>query len=196
MKSFKSTSILSLVSILLLQFSLQSDIPKYWYLSGSLPGSYKAGIDNTVFRKGNKSILIESLEKNIEGFATVMQTCNARDYLGTTVKMTGYIKSENVASWAGMWLRVDSADTHVSLAFDNMQDRPVTGTSDWTKYEIVLDVPKESGTLNFGVLLSGTGKIWVDNFSFEIVGNKPDAILTGMDLINIPERPENLSFEE
>ena len=29
-------------------------------------------------------------------------------FLSTRIKMTGYIKSENVADWAGMWLRIDS----------------------------------------------------------------------------------------
>jgi hypothetical protein len=37
------------------------------------------------------------LENNIEGFATIMQRCNAKNYLGTRIKMTGFIKSENVA---------------------------------------------------------------------------------------------------
>ena len=172
MKTFKSILILSFISILFLQFSNQDNGPKYWYRSGSKPGSYKMGFDKTVFQSGANSVIIESLEKEIDGFATIMQTCNAKNYLGTKVKMTGYIKSENVADWAGMWMRVDPKESHESLAFDNMEDRPVKGTTDWTKCEITLDVPAESGTLNFGVLLSGTGKIWFDNVSFEILDNK------------------------
>ena len=51
-----------------------------------------------------------------------MQTCDAGDYLGKRIKMTGYIKSENVTDWAGMWFRVDSKTEYEILSFDNMQD--------------------------------------------------------------------------
>jgi len=110
--------------------------------------------------------------------------------------MTGYIKSENVTDWAGMWLRVDSKTDHVSLSFDNMQDRAIKGTSDWTKCEIILDVPEESGTLNFGVLMAGTGKVWFDNISFEILDNATPKVSKDSDTITVPEKPENLDFEE
>ena len=196
MKTFKSILILFAISFLFLQFSNQEDGPKYWYRSGSKPASYKMEFDKTVYQSGVKSIIIESLEKEIDGFATIMQTCNAKNYLGTKIKMTGYIKSENAADWAGMWLRVDPKDSHESLAFDNMQDRPVRGTTDWTKYEIVLDVPAESGTLNFGVLMAGTGKIWFDNVSFEILDNKIPVIPPDAFAAPVHEKPENLGFEE
>jgi hypothetical protein len=112
------------------------------------------------------------------------------------IKMTGFIKSENVADWAGMWLRVDSKTGQESLNFDNMQDRPVKGTSDWTKCEITLDVPEESGTLNFGVLMSGTGKIWFDNISFEILNNGTPKVSKDSVAMSLPEKPQNLDFEE
>jgi len=196
MKTLRSVLILTVISFLFLQSTSQDDGPKYWYRSGSKPGSYNMGFDKTVIQSGAKSVIIESLEKEIDGFATIMQTCDAKNYLGTKVKMTGYIKSENLADWSGMWMRVDAKDSHESLAFDNMQDRAVRGTTDWTKYEIVLDVPVESGTLNFGVLMSGTGKIWFDNVSFEILDNKTPVSSAVANELPYPGKPENLSFEE
>jgi hypothetical protein len=95
-----------------------------------------------------------------------------------------------------MWLRIDSKTGRESLSFDNMQDRPVKGTSDWTKCEITLDVPEESGTLNFGVLMSGTGKIWFDNITFEILDNSIPKVSMDTLAIPVPEKPENLDFEE
>lgn len=41
----------------------------------------------------------------------------------------------------GLWFRVDGT-TGKSLSFDNMQDRAVKGTTEWARYEIVLDVPE------------------------------------------------------
>jgi hypothetical protein len=197
MRTLKSILILSLVPFLIFGFVLLSnDMPKSWLKAGSVPASYKFGSDSIIFKNGHKSACIESTDKNIDGFATIMQICSAKNYLGTRIKMTGYIKSENVSDWAGMWLRVDARTEMKSLSFDNMQDRPVTGNSDWTKCEIILDVPEESGTLNFGALISGTGKIWFDNISFEILDNNTPKTSKELSAMPIPEKPENLDFEE
>jgi hypothetical protein len=168
---------------------------KRWFASGTSPKSYNVRLDSLVYQNGHKCVLIESVADISEGFETAMQYCSALDYAGKKIKMTGYIKSENVTDWAGMWLRVDGK-TDPSLAFDNMQDRPVKGTSDWTKCEIILDVPKEAWSLNFGALISSTGKIWFDNVSFEIIDNTPAVTsqVTGQES-PLP-KAGNLDFEE
>lgn len=163
-----------------------------WFLAGSKPGSYAVGLDKAVFKTGSSSAFLESTDKTIEGFGTLMQTCGAGEYSGKRIKMTAYIKSDNVSDWAGMWLRVDSRQNK-SLSFDNMQDRPIKGDNDWTKHEIILDVPEESGTLNFGVLLSGTGKVWFDNIAFEVV-DKLKTKPTRENYLN--KKPSNLDFGE
>jgi len=161
---------------------------KGWFRAGSEPYKYSMGIDQTVFKSGQKSAFIQSLRKVDDGFGTFMQTCSASECVGRTIQMTAYIKSQNVTDWAGMWLRVDSKD-HETVGFDNMQDRPIVGTRDWEQYEIVMDVPEQSATLNFGVLMSGEGKVWFDDFTFEIVGEK-DPLLSKL---NSPLNPD---FEE
>jgi hypothetical protein len=51
-----------------------------------------------------------------------------------------------------------------------MQNRPIQGTRDWQKYEIVLDVPAKSTGIFFGILLEGKGQVWLNNVRFEVVG--------------------------
>jgi hypothetical protein len=51
-----------------------------------------------------------------------------------------------------------------------MQDRLVTGTTGWEKFQVILDVPPDSDQIAFGVLLKGAGIVWVDDFQFEVVG--------------------------
>jgi len=54
---------------------------------------------------------------------------------------------------AGFWLRIDGKENpKQQLGFDNMNNRPVKGTTDWKLYQIVLDVPENSGLINFGAL--------------------------------------------
>lgn len=145
------------------------DLPINWHRAGSKPKSYQMGIDKGSGQDGKTAATIKSIDKKIEGFGTLMQTCGANKYLGKRVRMSGYIKSENVESWAGLWFRVDQVGSTVPLSFDNMYDRAVKGTTAWTKYEIVLDIPATASNLAYGALLDGTGQIWFDNITFEIV---------------------------
>jgi hypothetical protein len=48
--------------------------------------------------------------------------------------------------------------------------RKIIGTTDWTKYECVLDVSGDAINLVFGFGLSGNGRAWVDDFQFDVVG--------------------------
>ena len=171
---------------------LQAQEIEGWFLAGSKPASYQIGLDKSVYMTGSCSAFLESKDKKIEGFGTIMQTCLADEYLGKRVKMTSYIKSKDISNWAGMWLRIDSKEQGKMLGFDNMQDRAIRGTTDWTKYEIILDVPEESATINFGVLLNGTGKIWLDNISFEIVDKMETKSTGGNKQL---KKPTNLNFE-
>jgi hypothetical protein len=121
-----------------------------------------------------------------------MQNSSASQYLGKRVRLTGYMKSKKVKSWAGLWLRVDQAGSQKSLAFDNMQNRAVKGTTGWKKYEIVLDVPTNASNIAYGALLSETGQIWFDNLSFEVV----DTSVPTTDVRQISATPTNLNFED
>ena len=124
---------------------------------------------NTEFSNQNV-FMIESIKNKIEGFGTLMKNTKPDLYLGKTVKMTAYVKSNNVKSWAGLWMRVDHY-TPTVLAFDNMSKRPIKGTTDWAKYEIVLFVPAEATSISYGVLLDKTGQIWFKDVILEVVND-------------------------
>jgi hypothetical protein len=181
--------------------------PVGWFLSGARPDNYKTGIDTAITQHGHKSAFIESVSENPEGFSTLMQQCNVKDYKGKRVKMTGYLKTQGADATASMWSRVDDFDKKIVADFDNMGDRPISGNSDWTKCEIVFDVPDSKCAVAFGFIFSGTGKIWIDNVSFEIVSNTTEktAFSLNQDLPEemtsripdvLPEKvPANLDFE-
>lgn len=192
MKKISILTILCLALIVLGKNKSSAQSIDGWYKSGSKSKSYEVGFDKSNIKTGKKSAYLESIEDNIVGFGTLMQTCDAKNYLGKKIKLSAFIKSENIVNWSGMWLRVDSKFGKKSLSFDNMHNRPIKGDTDWTKYEIVLNVPSESSTLNYGVLINGTGKVWFDQLSIEILGN--------MDLdykkTNLPDKPTNLDFED
>jgi hypothetical protein len=176
---------------------LSFDLPSGWFKAGSDPSKYDMGIDKGAGQDGKNAATIQSIDKSIGGFGTLMQNCLPDKYLGKRIRMSGYMKSQDVKNQAGFWLRVDDSGSTKSLSFDNMYDRPVKGTSDWKKYEIVLDVPSNASNLAYGALISGTGKIWFDNLSFEIVDNSVST--TGASSggkKTIPDSPTNLDFEK
>lgn len=111
--------------------------------------------------------------------------------------MSGYLKTKEVKDWAGLWFRIDEEGSDNPLGFDNLKngkkDRSVTGTTDWTKYDIVLDVPDKASNLTYGALLSGSGQIWFDELTFEMVDNTVPT--TGEDEEELFE-PRNLGFEK
>ena len=193
-----TTKILKTTLLFAVTFALFSfDAPNGWLKAGSKPKSYEMGLDQIEGRQGKNAATIKSIDKNVDGFGTLMQQSRPDKFLGKRIKMTGYLKTENVSDWSGLWLRVDQAGSQQSLSFDNMQDRSIKGNKDWTKYEIILDVPTNASMLAFGALLSGSGQIWFDNITFEIVDNavKPTGSINGGQS-NIQIEPSNLDFEK
>ena len=172
-------------------------LPTGWYAADNKPKSYEMGIDKGTGLDGKNTATIKSIDKKINGFGTLMQACKPDKFLGKRIKMSGSLKTDNVTDWAGLWLRVDKAGSQEPLSFDNMQDRQVKGTNTWKKYEIVLDVPANASMIAYGALLSGTGQIWFDNISFEIVDNsvKTTGSING-DQNEIQKEPFNLDFEK
>lgn len=139
-----------------------------WHYRGSKADSYEMGPDRGSEKNNQTVYKIKSIQSKTNGFGTVMKTIQPDAFLGKTIKMTAFVKSENVKSWAGLWMRVDYYTAAV-LAFDNMQRRPIKGTKDWTKYEVVLYIPTEATAISYGVLLNETGQILFKDVAIEIV---------------------------
>jgi len=114
------------------------------------------------------------LERNAQsdGAFSTLHRAIAMDFAGTTVELRGFLRTEQVSQLAGLWMREDGETP--SLAFDNMANRPVKGTTEWTEYSIKLPVHPEARQLFFGTLLVGTGKLWVDDLQV-LVDGKPVA---------------------
>ncbi|MGB7084337.1 MAG: hypothetical protein WBD47_02195 [Phormidesmis sp.] len=165
-----------------------------WFKAGSHPEDYDMGADNGVTYSGDASGTIRALEGELEGFGTLMQVFDAENYQGQRLRLRGYVKAAAVEDWAGLWMRVDGASNQV-LGFDNMQNRPIRGTVDWQPYDVVLDVPAESSKIAFGLLLGGSGQVWMDDLQFEVVDETVPTTDLHSDESEQLRSPTNLSFE-
>lgn len=166
--------------------------PQGWMVAGSAPQDYSFSREERLAATGKASARITAKDSaRTTGFGTLMQTISAEDYRSGRWRLSGYMKTEN-ANRAQMWMRIDGPDRTI-LGFDNMDSRPVAGTTDWQRYEIVLDVPKEALAIAFGFFLSGPGTAWGDDFKLEKVD--ADVPLTTMGGAAMPRGPQNTNFE-
>ncbi|OHV03426.1 hypothetical protein [Mycobacterium talmoniae] len=159
-------------------------------MSGSNPADYE--FERTAETIDDNAVVrLRAVTDKAAGFGTMMQTIAPTKYLGTRVRLSGVLKGNDIEGWAGLWLRVDSRQAGAPLAFDNMQDRPIQGTTDWSGEAIVLDVDKEASAIAFGVLLNGTGSVDISRLRFEEVGS--DVPVTGTPQAT---EPVNLDFSD
>ena len=138
----------------------------YWVVAGSNSKNYVLGIERERPYKGKTSAYIKSV-RNTKGFGFMMRyTKNISAYRGKRIRMSAYVKSKNVQQFAGLWIapsgNKDGNNYHESGS--------LTGTTGWKKSVIILNVPYNATDLRFGVKLQGSGKVWVDDFKFEIIG--------------------------
>lgn len=152
--------------------------PKGLYYS-DLP-NYSVFLDSAILKSGKYSIAIESTGDS-DGFQPVFFVISD-SYNGKEITLSGYIKTENVTDgYAGLWMRIDP-----QIAFDNMHQNGVTGTTDWKKYEITLDInSSKTQQIVFGGLLVGKGKMWLDDLKISIDGKDIEKIK--------PNKPELFS---
>ena len=166
-------------------------VPFGWLLAGSNPHNYEAGVDPQASYHGSPSAYLKAKQSTLEGFGTLMQDFSAGQYAGRRVRLRASMKTEEVADWAGLWMRVDKGSA--VLGFDNMVDQPIKDTTGWRTYEVVLDVPQDATGIAFGILLNKSGSVWLNNVQLDGVG--VDVPTTAKAPARLPEGPTNLHFE-
>jgi len=100
--------------------------------------------------------------------ATLLQYFSAERYSGKRVRFSGYVKTHRVSQQAGLWMQVDSA-TRDAVEYDEMEGREIRGTTDWARYDVVLDVPPDASVITIGIFLEGGGQVWLDTCAFDVV---------------------------
>lgn len=146
---------------------VEKGYPVQWADMGAT--EYKVYADSTQAQSGKYSAVIENTgtEAGYKALALLLP----KNFKGKSIHLSGYIKTENVTEgYAGLWMRIDPM-----LAFDNMDDRGVTGTTGWQKYEITFPLePAKTEQIYIGGLLVGKGKMWLDNLQVTIDGKELD----------------------
>jgi hypothetical protein len=167
----------TLTAVLLLPLLLLAIAPKErWFLAGSRPAEYDCHVDPQASYNDQESTYL-GLKEGIHptGFGTWMTQFDAAPFLGKRVRLTANVRAEGVKGWAGLWMRVDDQSLPPNartIAFDNMQNRSIKGSKPWKSYSVVLDVPEHATGIFLGILLDGSGGVWLNGVNFEVVDQK------------------------
>jgi len=164
-----------------------------WLVGGSRPQDYRVELEPKGGRLGTAAALIQGAVAEPRGFVSLMRHVDAAPYRGGRLRLRAWLKSEDLAGWAGLWMRVDDLDGSLKvLAFDNMGDRRIEGTTGWRSYDVVLEVPEAADQVYYGALVEGRGRLWVDEVTLEPVGD--DVPVTGTSGLR-RDAPVNLDFD-
>jgi len=179
-----------LIIILNSSYSLAEPLPRPWAHHNQ--ENYEAGVTTDNPFTGKYSAYIRSREVEGNTMGTLWQAIKPRpDWFGERVRMIVYMKTLGVKDAGGLFMRVSTYGGLIN--YDYMYDRVVHGDTDWHKQMIVLDIPRDTSLIDFGVWIIGKGEVQVDEFRFDVVDNK--LRVTGTSEKIEFSQPENLDFE-
>ena len=149
------------------KISKKGQLPDNWINLGTK--DYKLKVDSIEKHSGEKSLSIELIGTNIDKSFGACGYSIPAIYKGNQIELRAYMKLQNVENGqVGLMLRIDGPNG--SLKFDNMMEKNIHGTSDWTSYSIVLPLPENAKKIFIGPILQGIGKLWIDDVQLLIDG--------------------------
>ena len=146
-------------------------IPNGWFLpTYAEKAGYKAEISNEKPFKGKYCLKLSIKENPGSGvYGSVMQSINAENYRGKRIRFRAAVRTEleGDSSTTHLWLRTHLSNKQTGFV-DLMEDRPIV-IGDWNFYEITGYIDESAVTINYGLMLKGWGKAWIDAAEFEII---------------------------
>ncbi|HEY2470826.1 MAG TPA: S41 family peptidase [Terracidiphilus sp.] len=159
------------------RFAIQQSLPFTPQAGGTNPAGWfinpdgTVHVDNAVVHGGRWSVQFHRELASKNGFSVITRSIPI-DFAGGEIELHGYLRTQDVTGYAGLWMREDGEGQMLKL--ENMSSQHVDGTRDWIEYTIRLPIDENARELHFGVLLSGAGTMWADDLRL-LVDDKPIA---------------------
>jgi hypothetical protein len=149
---------------------VQGRVPPGWYPASPKDGDHWAALRHDGCRPGHPSghgcAVVLVPENAATNFSELMQYFGAAPFRGKTIRLRAWLRLETAdpADSGQLWLRVE----RVNEQGFNLKDRSVN-SAEWTRCESSTRVDDDATFIDLGVILSGKGRVWVDDVSFEVV---------------------------
>lgn len=133
---------------------------------------YEISLDAETRRQGKASASLRAKMSNptSPNNTFLRQVINASDYLNRRVRFSIYAKTDDVER-AFFWMQM-VGEGGLVMNDDHMPNRTLSGSLDWQRYDLVLDVPQGTKQIVLGISLKGHGQLWVDDLRFDAVGTE------------------------
>ena len=163
-----------------------------WWFIGFPKDASTYQIDQAIKRNAKGSLLITNQDAqpmisaflNHEGFL-------ADNYLGKRLRLHAYAKTDDVKH---VTVVVELNGSREALRLRSVSTPIIRGTTDWTKYEIIFDVPNDTAFIKFSLHMMGAGQVWLDKIDFEEVDSSMPLTEDAGPRIPFPEEPQNTHF--
>ena len=204
-----------------------TDLLNTFILNGS-HNQYETYLDKSRLNPGSlgaQTILFKKSKGDAMGFGSIEKSLDPTPYLGKRLRFKAWVKTKGIQDWVALGLTAyytDSSQTpidqvktqNIRNSFVNLSpiseaDAPINPpyvefykyikhTTDWTQYEIVMDIPTTCYEIYYQLLLPGKGQAWIDNIQFETVTSSVPLSVYPQDKkskVVINEQPTNLNFD-
>ncbi|QBD76553.1 bifunctional nuclease family protein [Ktedonosporobacter rubrisoli] len=154
-----------------------------WQFLGN-PECTSYRLDTQATHTGPASLAIDLRESPVHAMAPIGALVHhegflAHPYQGQRLRLLTHIKSEHIQQVmmqlhvagppakqldesTGVYLPTSTYETHTIF-------HPATDLCDWTRLELVIEVPLDAFTAFFNFSIEGSGKLWIDAVGFECV---------------------------
>jgi hypothetical protein len=141
-----------------------------WFVSGEAHRAYTATVDSAVPHAGHASIVFHATGETAARYATYMTEFDAAAFRGRRVRASVWVRTDGVTSRGDFWVRAQPQGAAVDAPGLAHGSQRLLPTADFTRYEVVVDVPPGTGRLELGLGIAGPGELWMDGVRVELVG--------------------------
>jgi hypothetical protein len=163
--------------------------PPGWERFSDQAHHYQMALERDGADGRKRVVTIQSTTPVGSKYYMLTQTIDASAFHGKRLRLRGRMRTNALLRQAGLFMRVDGGHGEV-VAYDNMRERPVKGTTPWQEYQVVLDIPAGSRAIAVGGWLTGGGGISLADLRLDVVDRTIPVTH------ETPRAPRNLDFRQ
>ena len=131
-------------------------------VSGAAAGEYTAAADATVTHEGRATVVFRPTGEAGARYATFMTSLDCIPYRSQRLRASVWVRTIGVTGRGDFWVRAQAPFTPADATGVAASRQRLRPDGNFSRYELVLDVPAECDRLQLGVGIGGPGMLWMD----------------------------------
>lgn len=122
------------------------------------PGAYEFTLDDAIAREGAHSLHVRKIRD--EPFASAVQHFRKSQLPSPRYRLSVWLRGNDLDSPA--YLHAAFTRFGGQFALIDNRDEGLSGTFDWTRLDMEIDMPPQFDSAEIGISTTGNGEIWID----------------------------------